>query len=86
MEIKLTELVDKIIGRYTACGDSNIDAKSAENLYSVEELIYHMLRKLIDNAKDRDNPAYSVSVIGGFSFETLRGIKEDLDCFFEDIQ
>jgi len=71
MQIELTELVDRMIGTYTAHGDSGIDHKAMENLDEVKKLVYHILQKLVDNANQRDSYEGSVADIGKKSYDIL---------------
>ena len=76
MQIELTELVDKIIGTYTSHGETNWDNKAKENLKEVENLLYHILEKLVSNAKQQNSYEGSVADIGKESYEILMECKE----------
>jgi len=71
MQVELTELVDRMIGTYTSHGDSGIDHKAMENLKEVEQLLYHMLEKLVSNAKQKNSYEGSVADIGKKSYNIL---------------
>lgn len=72
MEIKLTELVDKIIGKYSYYGETNADCKSLKNLDEVEDLFLHILTRLAENAKQRNSYMASVSDVGEKSHQILQ--------------
>lgn len=76
MQVELTELVDRMIGTYTSHGDSGIDHKAMENLKEVEQLLYHILQKLVDNAKQKNSYEGTVADIGKQSYDILMECEE----------
>lgn len=76
MQVELTELVDRMIGTYTSHGDSGIDHKAMENLKEVEQLLYHILEKLVSNAKQKNSYEGSVADVGKKSYDILMECKE----------
>lgn len=76
MQIELSELVDKMIGTYTAHGDSGIDHEAMENLKEVEELLDHILQKLVRNAGQKNSYEGSVADIGKRSYDILMECEE----------
>jgi hypothetical protein len=79
MQIELIELVDRIIGTYTAHGDSGIDHEAEEHLKEVATLLYWILHKLAYNADRKNSYEGTVSDIGRESYEILMECKEIID-------
>jgi len=76
MQIELTELVDRMIGTYTSHGDSGIDHEAMEHLKEVEQLLYHILEKLVSNAKQKNSYEGTVADIGKQSYDILMECEE----------
>jgi len=79
MQIELIELVDKIIGTYTAHGDSGVDHEAEEHLKEVGKLLYWVLHKLAYNAERKNSYEGTVADIGKESYEILMECKEIIE-------
>lgn len=81
MEIKLSELVDKVVGTYSTHGQHEYDMESLEHLEAIDELLDHLVQRLCGNAKDGNgSSADSVIQVGKRSLQILNGIQ----CMIED--
>jgi hypothetical protein len=86
MQIELSNLVDKIIGSYSAYGSHGSDMEACERLDDVRELVLHIVSKLSENArKGFESQANSVVDVGKKSNQILNEIYNILDNLRYDI-
>lgn len=80
MDIKLTDLVDTIIGSYKTYAQTEYDEESLKNLDSARELLIHITSRLCDNVGVAEKTtAWSVQRIGLKSRQILDEIQEMID-------
>jgi hypothetical protein len=63
--LNICEIVDKLIGDFSAHGESNHDTKSLKILEDeVKDLLFHLIDQLVNNAKLKDDHRGSMRDIG----------------------
>ena len=73
------EIVKKLIGNIEPYGDTDIDEERKDNLKEHEILTYGLIRDLIETAKLKDRPEYSIHELGHDAYNILWEIKETID-------
>lgn len=80
MNLDITEIVDKLIGRAEWAGESHSDSEALENLREIDYLLEDMLKHLISNveAMEQHPGNYSAEKLGTASKEILLNIKSEI--------
>ena len=73
------EIIKKLIGSISPCGDTNIDEKRLYNLDIQIDVAYAMLKDIIEVAKYKDSYESSVSNMGNMAYEYLVEFKKMID-------
>lgn len=80
MEIKLSQLVDGVVGSYTSLGQHEYDRESLEHLDFIAELLDHVISKLCHNAVSGFNTgSSSVIQVGKKSLSILNNIQSKIE-------
>lgn len=76
MEIK--EIVQKLIGKITATGDSSRDNERLMNLINMCNLVEELVGEIQFSARDRNAYESSVKTIGQYADKFLNNLAEEL--------
>lgn len=76
--IKITELVELLLGNIEWYGESNHDHKVNERLDDYFELIDYLLDKLVDLIKVRFQYQASAQMLGNKAYEYFESLKTEL--------
>lgn len=77
--MSIYEIIKKLIGSITPYGDSTVDATRIHNLEAYEVLAYALVIDLIEVAKFKNSPEYSMRKMGDSAFAMLEGIKKRIE-------
>lgn len=77
--MEIYDVINKLIGKIEPYGDSNIDKERMENLKIHVDIIYKMIEDLIEVAKYKNRPEYSIRVLALTAYEELLEIKRMID-------
>ena len=70
--MEISEVVRKIVGSIEPYGDTNIDNERFENLVTHASLVTELIADMIETAKYRNRPEYSMSNLGEHAYEELQ--------------
>jgi hypothetical protein len=76
--MEIVEVVNKLVGRITATGDSSRDDERLENLKLMCNLVEKLVEEIHFSARDKDSYESSVKKIGQYADKFLSNLKEDL--------
>lgn len=68
---EIIKLVNELIGETTACGESHADKEIDANLRKMIDLINYLLGGIVDSARTRHRPEYSMRRTGERAFSAL---------------
>ena len=60
----INEVLDRLVGNTDSIGESNYDEVSYNNLLNLEDTLYHIVNKYVDNFSDATRREYSMEKIG----------------------
>ena len=80
MEAKIViQVMEKLIGDFGAIGDSRIDTENFNNLQTLEKVLIHFVREVIEESYNVDSFMASVSCSGEYARDILTSLKEEID-------
>lgn len=80
------KVLDALIGRTEAVGDSWEDEKIEENLRTLIDVINWCLDGVYQSSSTRDSVEYSMRVVGSRAYEALLDYKKWLDEMLDEVE
>lgn len=79
-EMMMKEIVDRLIGPTDVWCETRHDDEAYENMKELEQLIYHLIDKVIDNYKYKERYEASAKMLS----KQAEGILKEIRCMIDD--
>lgn len=80
----IEDIVDSLVGSTSVYCETNHDNESYENMKELESLIFHLLKKITDNASYANRSEYSAKRLSSQAKDILKEIRIIADDYLRD--
>jgi hypothetical protein len=85
-EFTIIELIDKLLGNIEWYGETNHDSDVVRRLDDYEDMVFHIIYKLIDLIKVKHQYQASAKECGNKAYYTLKSIHDFISDYLEEFK